>query len=578
MPREKNTKTHNIYLLDKSRMQRVLEIQGETSVQALVAQVMSSDENYCLQTLKGGIDTAEFSVELYFREDARFQSKFSSFCKSFVADDQKAVTFYPRSSSSVLFIWNSDKLFAITTGQGFRMIENYAVPKFGLIIASAFEQRFKITSLDSNAMSSIVHSTKTVYSNEVDFIDIETLDTIFKEVTGRLKDTAKVHTLLNLIMDSKKNSMKIIAKDYVQFSSSLNFNGLIHLLTIISAYDFENLSDRFNLITPIGLKKNRDIVHANDNEVIHSMYEALISGRSLPFDLFHKDTGLYISADSYVVYDQNDMREYTSQNDFEATQLLSDAFSTYLNGSPSTETAFYAFATSAKLRAQKEDDSVTDGTLMQHVSGEVCVDGINYYVFYGQYYRLNTAYNDRLKASLRGKLRPEFITSEIRTQWTRGCDEDWFNKSTSINEDYIHLHKIKPDYIEFCDLLKCDGDTVTIVHVKDGFDGDMRVLDRQVELSIAKIMDLKHNNNDTYMKKLYQNAKENTVGKNISTAFPSENEFLDCMKNKQIRYIIAVRPENPDLLENRSNIAKHCLNALILRCFNQGISLNIQIL
>ncbi len=72
------------------------------------------------------------------------------------------------------------------------MVEKYLVPNFGLIIASAFEERFKITSLDSNAMSSIVHSTKTIYSNEVDFIDIESLDTIFKEITGRLKDADKV--------------------------------------------------------------------------------------------------------------------------------------------------------------------------------------------------------------------------------------------------------------------------------------------------------------------------------------------------------------------------------------------------
>ena len=39
------------------------------------------------------------------------------------------------------------------------------------MLDTVFEERFKITSLDSNAMSSIVHSTKTVYSNEIDFID-----------------------------------------------------------------------------------------------------------------------------------------------------------------------------------------------------------------------------------------------------------------------------------------------------------------------------------------------------------------------------------------------------------------------
>ena len=123
------------------------------------------------------------------------------------------------------------------------MIEDCSIPKFGLIIASIFEERFKVTSLDSNAMSSIVHSTKTVYSNEIDFIDIDALDTVFKEVTGRLKDADKVRLLLNLNTDSKKKSMKITARNHVQFSSALSFDGLLHLLTIIDEYDFENLSD-----------------------------------------------------------------------------------------------------------------------------------------------------------------------------------------------------------------------------------------------------------------------------------------------------------------------------------------------
>ena len=199
-------------------------------------------------------------------------------------------------------------------------------------------------------------------------------------------------------------------------------------------------------------------------------------------------------------------------------------------------------------------------------------------MFYGEYYRLNSSYNERLNVSLSGKLHKDISTTEISTKWSDGKDEDDFNKNTSINEEYAHLHKIKPDYIEFGDLLKYDGNTITVVHVKDGFDGDMRILDRQVELSIAKIMDLKHNNNDSYMRQLYYNASACTVGTNITKIFPTVDEFVDSMKNKQIRYIIAIRPTKDNLLECQSNIAKHCLNAMIYRCFNQGVSLNIQLL
>jgi uncharacterized protein (TIGR04141 family) len=565
-------------MLDKTRLQEQFSSRGDSSVLELIAQLMSTDASYTAQTLKEGVDTLGFSIKLYFRKEESFKSKFASFCKTFVADDQDAIAYHPRSSSSVLFIWNEKNIYAMPTGQGFRMIEAAIVPKFGMMIASKYDQLFKVTSLDSNALSSIIHSTKTVYSNEVDFLDINALDTIFKEVTGRLTDKTNVHSLLNLQSTSKKQSMKITAKDFVQFSSALSFNNLLHLLTVINGYDFDKLSDRFNLISPMTPKKHHNVIIDNNAAVIHAMYESLMSGKRLPYDLFHKNTIDFISADSYIIYNPINYEVYYSQDDYEPTQLVLNAYKNYLKGNPPTEAAFYAFVLSSKLRADRGDYMATDGSILQYVSGEVEVNNTNYYIFYGDYYRLTASYDERLKDSLKGKLQQVYETNEIQTAWVRekNKDEDWFNKTVSVNEGYAHLHKIKPDFIEFCDLLKFDGETITFVHVKDGFDGDMRVLDRQVDLSIRKMMDYRQNNHTDYMKRLYQNASACSIGTNIADIFSSEQDFLDALKTKQIRYIIVIRPQNSDLLECRSNIAKHCLNALILRCFNQGVELQIQ--
>ena len=80
------------------------------------------------------------------------------------------------------------------------------------------------------------------------------------------------------------------------------------------------------------------------------------------------------------------------------------------------------------------------------------------------------------------------------------------------------------------------------------------------------------------MRELYQKASDHRTGLNIASTFRSVDEFLDCMKNKPVRYVIAIRPADKDLLANTSNIAKHCLNALIFRCFQQGIELKIQVM
>lgn len=578
MPKAKNSKTHNIFLLDNAKLKATFDNGKVFAFSEYIELIMTNHQEYIPQKLKEKLETKGFSVALYFKNEPNPNSKFISFCKTFIEDGQDALKYFPQSSSSILFVWNENRIYAIATGQGFRIIENYAVPKFGLLIASAFEKRFKITSLDSNAVSSIIHSSKTIYSNEVDFIDIESLDTIFKEVTGRLKDATAVHKLLNLSSDSKKKSMKVTAKNFLQFSSSLSFDGLLHLLSIIDEYEIETLSDKFNLIIPMNAKKNGGIITENNATVIHLIYEAIENKSEIPFDLFHKETAEFISADTYIISNSKATKEYTIQDDYTATELISSAFDAFLEGEPPTETAFYSFFTDTLLYSKLGDDNKTKGTLLQHISGEICVRGVNYYVFYGEYYRLNSSYNERLNVSLSGKLHEDIFTSEITTKWSDGKDEDDFNRNASTNEKYAHLHKIKPDYIEFADLLKCDGNTITVVHVKDDFDGDMRILDRQVELSIAKIMDLKHNNNDSYMRQLYNNASSSTTATNITEIFPTVAEFLDSMKNKQIRYVIAIRPAKDNLLECQSNIAKHCLNAMIYRCFNQGVPLNIQLL
>lgn len=577
MARLKNTKTHNIFLLDKEKVQEKLFNNQPIDVQAMIDGVISTYSlEYHEQTLREDVKTGSFSVRLFFREDKPDDSKLASFCRTFVKADQDIVRFKPYSASSVLFIWSDAHVFVITTGQGFRVVEDFCVSKFGMLVVSTFQRPFRITALDSNGMSSIVHSNKTIYANEIDFIDVDALDTVFKEVTGRLNDKGTVHSLLNLDQTSKKKSMKITAKNFIQFSNSLDFEGLIHLLTKIDQYDYTAIQDKFNLIIPVNSKQNKSIVEKNNNKIIEKMYTAIREGKPLGMDLFNKSTIDFIAADTYTIVCNDTV--FATTDDIEPSIFIKEAYTAYLEDQEDTQQTFSAFINSASLVSKKGDSMVTEGSILSHISGEIQVDGKSYYIFYGEYYFLSDSYSDRLNKSLKGKLLDERFVKYLATPWNAGDKEDNFNEATSNSEGFVHLHKIKPEYIEFADLLKIDGERVVIVHVKDGFDDDMRALDRQVELSVTRILDLKNNNNDEYMRKLYRNATPCNKGVNITTMFPTEEDFVTTLKEKEVQYIVAIRPPIKNLLDNRSNIAKHCLNALILRCFNQGIDLKINIL
>lgn len=574
---KRNTKTHNIFLLSKEKVQEKYFEGHNVEVNGIIDRLMNEAAVYDEQELIEGTCTKAFNVRLFFHGEEKGGSKLAAFCRPFVKADQDIVTFRPKSASSIMFIWSATHIFVITTGQGFRTIEDFCTPKFGILVISTFQKLFHVTALDSNGMSSIIHSSKTIYANEIDFIDVDALDTVFKEVTGRLTDQSEVRKLLNLNQKSKKKSMKITAKNFVQFSSSLNFDGLLHVLEQMDQYDYSAMQDSFNLISPVNPRQDAATVVKNDAKVIEKMYSAISSDLPLKFDLFNRSTNDFVGADGYSLA-MDGMEVLTSTEDIDPSAFIKEAYAVYLNGADSSLETFTDFVKNVNLIATKGETVVTDGKLLKHISGEIEVEDKNYYIFYGDYYYLSDTYSDRLNRSLSGKLRLDRLTHVLKTEWKAGDKEDDFNENASNNEGYIHLHKVKPEYVEFADLLKVDDNGVTIVHVKDGFDDDMRALDRQVELSVTRVFDLKNNNNDTYMRKLYQNAAQSKKGRNITTVFSSEDEFVKTMKQSDIHYIIAIRPPDKDLLKNRSNIAKHCLNALILRCFNQGVDLKIDIL
>lgn len=578
MAKEKNTKVHNIFLIDKEKVQEKYFAGKTEKAEKLISAIIAEDTEYIKQKLKPLPKECAFNISLFFKEETPVKSKLASFCAPFVCDDQAVLHFQSKSASSVMFMCSKNNIFAITTGQGFRIVEDVCTPKFGLIVISIFDRLFRITALDSNGMSSIVHSNKTIYSNEVDFANIESLDTVFKEITGRLTSKEKVRELFDLDKDSKKKSVKITGKNYVQFSSSMNLKILLHLLAILDNYDFSQMKESFNLIAPLNSKRNKLDIEKNEQRIVEILYDNLGKEGLAPFDIFHKDTVGFIGADSYSIVFDGIEGLLSTTDDIEPNSFINEAYTDYLqDGSPSIET-FSDFIHGAKIVAYKGEQPVTSGLLLNHISGEIEREGKNYYVFYGEFYYLNESYSERLNRSLKGKLTTDRFSNILTTPWGKKDKEDDYNKNASENENLIHLHKIKPEYIEFADLMKVEDSVITLIHVKNGFDCDMRALDRQVELSVTRVIDAKNNNNVDYLHQLYANACCNTIGKNISSVFSSVNDFTEAIIHRDVKFVVAIHPPKAALLSNQSNIAKHCLNSMIMRCFTQGVDLKICII
>lgn len=572
-------KIHNIFCIDKLNAIELLGLDEDVKSLKIINAIANQKIEFREQTIKDGIELLGFSIKLYFCGDTNDNSKLSKFCKSFVASEEEILLFKPQMASSVLFLLSDKNIFAVTTGQGFRMIEKYCVHKFGLKILSAFYDLIKISALDTNDMASIVHSSKTIYSNEVNFVDIDRLDTIFKEVTGRLSDKESVKSLLSLNTKSKKKTVKIMAKNFIQFSSSLTFAKLLNLLKIIDVYEVADLSDKFNLILPLDNKKNKAQIEKNNNAVVEKIYEYLCGNdQEFHFDMFNKDVTSFILADEYVI----EAGKHIGKNENNLPELLKCSYKVFLGKNLNTKERVKEYLLKAELIAYLNDVKICSGNILENLSGEVVVASENYYMFYGKYYFLDDNYNDRLNLALQQKLNDNLYINVLQTKWLSKYNEDDYNEYAAVNDNCILIHKCIPENIEFADLLKFDGDNCHIIHVKDGFGCSMRELERQVDLSIIKRDDLVKNNKEEYFFELYNRSKNMQVrnsDKELYKQFSSGEEFVTKLKTiKKFSFVIVIRMKNnKDFLQSKSNIAKYCLNSLIVTCFNKGVELKIQI-
>ena len=122
MARQRNTKTHNIFLLNREKLEDIIPVSEPREIGEYISAIMSKDCDYKEQVLKPMPSNCAFNAKLFFKYEPIPKNKLVSFCESFVEENQPILNFKNQNASSVLFVWSEQNIFVITTGQGFRII------------------------------------------------------------------------------------------------------------------------------------------------------------------------------------------------------------------------------------------------------------------------------------------------------------------------------------------------------------------------------------------------------------------------------------------------------------------------
>lgn len=596
---KKDKKKHNIYLINQDKVIKKLNLKEKELKQDLndnkyklsfLAQKIADsiidnsknkrEEYYKQQKVNEDCLKLGYKIIFLFCEFSTQKPQLSKFCSSFIQASEQVVKYKTTYPSSIMFIWNDKSLFAVTTGSGYNEIESIYEPNFGLAFASCFKKNFRISSYKSTNLASNIRVQDITYRSLIDFINLNNLNVFFREIDGHFDDEELIKNFFGEEISFKHHIVKIFAKNNIKFNIALDYDRLISLINKVDQLDIEKYSDAFNLFKPLTKKQNEKEIEQLNERLISEIFSNYSNGKPIEFDIFDKDFENFRNANSYeIIYKDKIIYQIEDINDLE---FIYKAYSDFckLNKMDENIDSLKEFIFEAKIFSKGENYILIKRSIINHLSGEIVYSDKNYYVFFGQYYLQEKSYSELLTDSLSLKLGDDRFTQDININWKEGQNENYFNEKVSNDLKFVHLHKKIIQNIEFADLIKYNEEKneLIIVHVKDGFDNNMRQLERQIELSIKMIKDLRHNNQEDFMRKLYNCAQNKNIGYNITESFSSEDSFITTIKKCKYRYILAIRPKNQKLVESKSNIAKHCLNSIINTCNNESVDLKINLI
>lgn len=455
------------------------------------------------------------------------------------------------SNSFVLFAQVNDKTFAVAGGQGYTVLSGHIHYDFGIqLLERLVEPNNPAVSrktdryITGNRIGSI-HQ----YHQFVSLDSEAKLDNYIKSIAANLNKKI-IEDTLGISIDSGKKSYMFEVKDSIKLGKSLRLDQLDSLLYKISILldtkplhtinFFRKLSDRDPVI------KNLDI----------SIAESLCDFIQKGLDINLQIIPYFTIGDKYKISIHNSKCTIEYSTKEEIKKFIKDNAPKEL-----TNENVIDYLKKIELVVFSEGEKIDRNPLFVHLEHQILHKNRTYWLLDGNWHYVEGAFGQRLNDQFSKRIGPyhnENFTLSIIKQWKKGVSEGDYNFSHNDKENCFVLDKILVKNIEICDLLFFEGEKIYFIHVKDGVDGDMRVLEYQV-LSSMKFLNNAINNETTIMREYYGSIRnkldtqgESTIktsAKKFINHFNQEDDFINFLikPNVKINFVFAYRPKSQNL-------------------------------
>ena len=477
--------------------------------------------------------------------------------------------------SYVLFIKFQKHIYCVIGGGGISVIKKYINTTFGIGVYQHFAKPTEdiVIEMNSRGIASNISQKKHTYN--LNQTISETLE--YSEIPTKIKIVLREEIKKTIFKKYKFDSDRALVEvgSYFNLKKTIDFNELKNLikdlydlqtnheytqLTLFHKVDgIEQINDLDNTLQE---KIIDDIIaHGTSSEIDKKQEDIIEIVHPFKLEKFYECNRFEIKAkysrgkDDEEVHDRARLYFICTKHIYNRLDDVTDRFS--IKGE------LYKL----NIVGFVNEKDLTHGHFYSHVVAEIDLNSKKYFRIDGNWYYLKDEFLKLMTQDAKDYYQKYKLDKSILNLWPDGFDEDQYNLSHKKNNSFV-LDKRFRDNIELCDILIEKEQKLYFIHVKDGFNTNLRDCYIQLILAAKRLsVDIKDNNGKNYLKLTleYYNSfnPDNLININslLSRLAKRELEIVFVMAYRNLAY-----PNQTDIEKierSQSNIAKYCIVQVI---------------
>jgi uncharacterized protein (TIGR04141 family) len=428
-------------------------------------------------------DWGNYQIRIYFKTERR-PPRWQAFFNGAVAPEEDMLKKKVEYASFICFIGCKENIFAIAGGQGSSVLQGFVVYNFGteVLVRLIDKDSRVIKGLQDRGVTGTILGESKFFRGDQRMSDEDQFGKIYKAVQAELDKNILTKVFDFHATDLRRRKAGCMAKSSFQLNKNLDFKKMLAVCDSLNLILEKKPKFSLNKVIQIPNRGdlNKKLIEDLNAELLNMVYQDCLADIVPDFDFCNKEYEDYYSSSSCKIYLYKDELSYDEPP--KLGELISDL---KRKGRILLENDTQFRMSFLDLLIQTFDNDgerLTSGSVLDHFHGEVKFEGRTYFKIDERWYRVDSDFIRDLNKECKGLL-SDYVDEHFMMAPFIGKREGDYNASFLGVDGFVVLDTITHNNIEFCDLLKFDGQNVYVIHVKQGFTNSIRELASQAIIS-----------------------------------------------------------------------------------------------